>query len=417
MLRAAFTRRTVNQIRAFHGSSIYYAASVFKMPAMSPTMSEGGIVSWKVKPGDTFSAGDPILEVETDKATIDVEAADDGKLWEILVNEGTSGVPVGKPIAFLAEQDDDLSTLEKPSIEDVKQETQAPAPREKKPEEKTTKKEVKQSAPREVSTGSSVLQKANPNQKLSPAVELLLHENNISNEDAFAKIQASGPKGRILKGDVLAYLGKIDTGVVVELTEFLKSREHLDLSKIVLAEPSKTEESTESKSSKEEKAKVEKPKPKNILSVELTSNLGEDISQSKFKFAFEKSISAAIRQTYASKFPQFAQSPTASSIYDKYDVFDEILSAPVTKNRFEVFDIKYKFYGEESSKNKVSADSFDELLGLLTPVQYLETGSSNVNVLFKIKFDDKLQDSKLFVENFENSLLSQIPANKLKITN
>lgn len=107
-----------------------------------------------------------------------------------------------------------------------------------------------------------MLQKANPNQKLSPAVELLLHENNISNEDAFAKIQASGPKGRILKGDVLAYLGKIDTGVVVELTEFLKSREHLDLSKIVLAEPSKTEESTESKSSKEEKAKVEKPKPK-----------------------------------------------------------------------------------------------------------------------------------------------------------
>ena len=65
-----------------------------------------------------------------------------------------------------------------------------------------------------------MLQKANPNQKLSPAVELLLHENNISNEDAFAKIQASGPKGRILKGDVLAYLGKIDTGVVVELTEF-----------------------------------------------------------------------------------------------------------------------------------------------------------------------------------------------------
>ena len=56
-------------------------------------------------------------------------------------------------------------------------------------------KEVKQSAPREVSTGSSVLQKANPNQKLSPAVELLLHENNISNEDAFAKIRASGPKG------------------------------------------------------------------------------------------------------------------------------------------------------------------------------------------------------------------------------
>ena len=62
--------------------------------------------------------------------------------------------------------------------------------------------------------------KSQSKSKLSPAVELLLHENNISNEDAFAKIRASGPKGRILKGDVLAYLGKIDTGVVVELTEF-----------------------------------------------------------------------------------------------------------------------------------------------------------------------------------------------------
>ena len=65
-----------------------------------PTMSEGGIVSWKVKPGDTFSAGDPILEVETDKATIDVEAADDGKLWEILVNEGTSEYQLVSQLPF-----------------------------------------------------------------------------------------------------------------------------------------------------------------------------------------------------------------------------------------------------------------------------------------------------------------------------
>lgn len=100
---------------------------------------------------------------------------------------------------------------------------------------------------------------------MSPAVELLLHENNISNEDAFIKIQASGPNGRILKGDVLAYLGKIDTGVVVELTEFLKSREHLDLSNIVLAEPSKVEESAETKPQKEDKAKVENQKPKIFL--------------------------------------------------------------------------------------------------------------------------------------------------------
>ncbi|EMG49946.1 PDX1 Pyruvate dehydrogenase complex protein X component [Candida maltosa Xu316] len=410
MIRAAFSRRTIGQLRSIHTSSVYYAASVFKMPAMSPTMSEGGIVSWKIKPGDTYNAGDAILEVETDKANIDVEAADDGKLWEILVKEGTSGVPVGKPIALIAEQDDDLSTLERPSL-DVSEPT--PAPKEEAPKEQAPK-EVKE-APKPVSSDSGVFQKANPSQKLSPAVELLLHENHISNEDALSKIQASGPNGRILKGDVLAYLGKINTNAIVEVTEFIKSREHLDLSNIVLAEAAKPEES-KAEPKKEEQAKVEKPKPKNILLVELTSILGEDVSQAKFKFAFENSVSAAIKHTYASRFPQYASSPTASSYYDNYDVFEDIISAPVTKNRFEVYDITYKFYGETAPK-PVKVDDFDDILGLSTPTQYLETGSSNVTVQFKIKFDDKLSDSKEFVEYFENSLLSQIPANKLKITN
>lgn len=410
MLRAAFTRRTITQIRSIHKSSIYNAASVFKMPAMSPTMSEGGIVAWKIKPGDSYSAGDAILEVETDKANIDVEAADDGKLWEILINEGTSGIPVGKAIALIAEQDDDLSTLEKPAIED--ETAQAPKEEPKKEEEpKQEEKPVKSKAP----TDNSIFQKPNPSQKLSPAVELLLHENHISTEDAFAKIQASGPNGGILKGDVLAFLGKINSDSIASLTEFLKSREHLDLSNIVLAQPS--ESSTKKGEEGAAPTKTEKPKPKNILSVELTSNLGEDVSQAKFKFAFEKSVAAAIRHTYATKFPEFANSPTASSIYDKYDVFDDIISAPVTKNRFEVYDITYKFYGENVAPKPIKVDDFDELLGLATPVQYLETGSSNVGVQFKIKFDEKVSDSKQFVEYFENSLLSQIPANKLKITN
>ncbi|MBI6010435.1 biotin/lipoyl-containing protein, partial [Clostridium perfringens] len=85
------------------------------MPAMSPTMSEGGIVSWKLKDGEEFAAGDVLLEVETDKSTIDVEAQDDGIMWEILVPEGEKGIPVGKPIAFLAEPGDDLSSLERPA--------------------------------------------------------------------------------------------------------------------------------------------------------------------------------------------------------------------------------------------------------------------------------------------------------------
>jgi pyruvate dehydrogenase E2 component (dihydrolipoamide acetyltransferase) len=56
------------------------------MPAMSPTMTEGGIASWKLKEGDTFTAGDVLVEIETDKATIDVEAQDDGFLAKIIVS-------------------------------------------------------------------------------------------------------------------------------------------------------------------------------------------------------------------------------------------------------------------------------------------------------------------------------------------
>jgi pyruvate dehydrogenase E2 component (dihydrolipoamide acetyltransferase) len=62
------------------------ALSKFQMPAMSPTMTEGGIAQWKMKEGDTFTAGDVLVEIETDKATIDVEAQDDGVLAKIIVS-------------------------------------------------------------------------------------------------------------------------------------------------------------------------------------------------------------------------------------------------------------------------------------------------------------------------------------------
>jgi pyruvate dehydrogenase E2 component (dihydrolipoamide acetyltransferase) len=71
---------------AFHPSSRSSALSKFAMPAMSPTMTEGGIASWKKAEGDSFSAGDVLVEIETDKATIDVEAQDDGVLIKIIVS-------------------------------------------------------------------------------------------------------------------------------------------------------------------------------------------------------------------------------------------------------------------------------------------------------------------------------------------
>ena len=71
------------------------------MPALSPTMEEGKLVKWLVREGDPVRAGDIIAEIETDKATMEVEAADDGKLGKILVPDGTEHVPVNKPIGLL----------------------------------------------------------------------------------------------------------------------------------------------------------------------------------------------------------------------------------------------------------------------------------------------------------------------------
>ena len=75
-----------------------------KMPALSPTMEEGTLARWLVKEGDTVSAGDVLAEIETDKATMEVEAVDEGKLGKILVKEGAQGVKVNDPIAVLLEE-------------------------------------------------------------------------------------------------------------------------------------------------------------------------------------------------------------------------------------------------------------------------------------------------------------------------
>ncbi|KAI7207136.1 hypothetical protein KC365_g16736, partial [Hortaea werneckii] len=69
--------------RGFHVSARDEAAQNFSMPALSPTMTEGNIANWKLKEGESFSAGDVLLEIETDKATMDVEAQDDGILVKV----------------------------------------------------------------------------------------------------------------------------------------------------------------------------------------------------------------------------------------------------------------------------------------------------------------------------------------------
>ncbi|MEO1170176.1 MAG: pyruvate dehydrogenase complex E1 component subunit beta [Pseudomonadota bacterium] len=86
-----------------------------KMPALSPTMEEGTLAKWLVKEGDEISAGDIMAEIETDKATMEFEAVDEGVLAKIVVPEGTDEVQVGAVIAMLAEEGEDAGSVEAPS--------------------------------------------------------------------------------------------------------------------------------------------------------------------------------------------------------------------------------------------------------------------------------------------------------------
>ena len=81
------------------------------MPALSPTMEEGKLAKWLVGEGDEISAGDVIAEIETDKATMEVEAVDEGRLGKILVPAGTEGVKVNTPIPVIGADGEDADAI------------------------------------------------------------------------------------------------------------------------------------------------------------------------------------------------------------------------------------------------------------------------------------------------------------------
>src|SRR5437660_9439485 len=82
-----------------------------RMPALSPTMTEGNLARWLKKEGDAVHSGDVIAEIETDKATMEYEAADEGRLGKIIVPEGAQGIKVNQPIALLLEEGEDAAAL------------------------------------------------------------------------------------------------------------------------------------------------------------------------------------------------------------------------------------------------------------------------------------------------------------------
>src|SRR5919108_1486372 len=104
-----------------------------RMPALSPTMTEGNLARWLKKEGEHISAGEVIAEIETDKATMEVEAADDGTLGKIVVAEGSEGVPVNTVIGLLLEDGEDASALQGFKADAPAKSDAAPALAEQKP--------------------------------------------------------------------------------------------------------------------------------------------------------------------------------------------------------------------------------------------------------------------------------------------
>jgi pyruvate dehydrogenase E2 component (dihydrolipoamide acetyltransferase) len=166
-----------------------------KMPALSPTMEEGTLAKWLVKEGDKVNSGDILAEIETDKATMEFEAVDEGTVAKILVPEGAEGVKVGQPIALLAGEGEDVSK----AAATPKADTPAPASPTPAPAPKAD--ETPKSAPAPTAAAQQPAAKAEGDRiKASPLARRIAEEKGID----LSSVQGSGPGGRIVKADLEA---------------------------------------------------------------------------------------------------------------------------------------------------------------------------------------------------------------------
>lgn len=163
-----------------------------KMPALSPTMEEGTLAKWLVKEGDSVSSGDLLAEIETDKATMEFEAVDEGVITKLLVAEGTDGVKVGTVIAVIAGEDDDSASAPKAAPAAPKAEAAAPPPP---PPAAAPVAAAPAPAPATASADERI--------KASPLARRIAVERAVD----LSQISGSGPNGRIVKQDVEAAIG------------------------------------------------------------------------------------------------------------------------------------------------------------------------------------------------------------------
>ncbi|WP_448786500.1 pyruvate dehydrogenase complex dihydrolipoamide acetyltransferase [Brucella intermedia] len=167
------------------------------MPALSPTMEEGNLSKWLVKEGDKIAPGDVIAEIETDKATMEVEAVDEGTIAKIVVPAGSEGVKVNALIAILAEEGEDAAAAAKGAASAPKAEGKAETPKE---EPKPAAAPVAAPAPAKAEQPAA----ANKGDRVfaSPLARRIAKETGVD----IAAVKGTGPHGRVVQRDVEAAL-------------------------------------------------------------------------------------------------------------------------------------------------------------------------------------------------------------------
>ncbi len=206
--------------------------TLIRMPALSPTMTEGTLARWLKNEGDGIEPGDVIAEIETDKATMEVEAVDEGTLGKILVADGTEGVAVNSVIAVLVEEGEDLQSVEAATAE--LGDTTVPEPRSS-PQPSAAKPPPPAEAPRQapspppaaVSEPTAPVQPAPPGNRVSasPLARRMAAQAGLE----LASIRGSGPHGRIVKADIDRAL---QMGGAPETDEAEAAPERIELSNV-----------------------------------------------------------------------------------------------------------------------------------------------------------------------------------------
>ncbi len=165
------------------------------MPALSPTMEEGNLAKWLVKEGDKVKSGDVIAEIETDKATMEVEAVDEGIVAKIVVPAGTEAVKVNALIAILAEEGEDVAAAAAGGGSAAPKAEAAPAP---KAEAAPAPAAAPAAAPAPAASSAAAAASTGERVFASPLARRLAKEAGLD----LKAVSGSGPKGRVVKSDV-----------------------------------------------------------------------------------------------------------------------------------------------------------------------------------------------------------------------